>query len=290
MRHTLVLFLLIAVSDARPGRAAAAEVPHTLFALEMDGGITLPVRVNGHGPFRFRLDTGASRSAVSERLAARLALERTGQTLVVTAAGRARQSMARLDALAIGNRAALAVPAALVVAARDIDPAGRIDGLVGNDILGGLVFTIDYTRRRISWYEDAVPDPLPGTRVDFDVSDGRALVTLPQRSGTVPTLRLVPDTGADCLVLLARPGRLLPFVTPLDTVRVRGVAGARLARRVLVQNLDVGTARLGELVGLLVDGDAAGPFLGDGLLPLHLFTRVTFNGPEGYVVFDGSEK
>jgi hypothetical protein len=182
------------------------------------------------------------------------------------------------------------VPAALVLPTTNLDPTGRIDGLIGQDVLGSLVFTIDYARRRIWWHGRTVPDSPRGTRLSLEVTNGRALVTLPQRSGPVAVLRLIPDTGADSLVLLVHPGRPLPFVTPLDTVRVRGVAGSRPARRVLVQNLDVGSIRLADQVGLLVDGTAAGSFMGDGLLPLHLFTRVTFNGPGGYAVFDGSEQ
>lgn len=290
MRFTLVLLLLIPVSRLDAGRAACPEVPQSIFALEMDGGISLPVHVNGLGPFRFRLDTGSSRSVVSDRLAERLALARTGQTLVVTHAGRSRQPLVRLENLAVDGGAAAPVPAAVVLPARDLDPSGRTDGLIGQDFLGSFVFTLDYARQRIWWYGDRSPDGLRGTRLPLEVADGRALVTLPQRSGLVAELRLVPDTGADSLVLLVHRDRPLPFVTPLDTVRVRGVAGTRPARRVLVQNLDVGSIRLPDQVGLLVDGATAGPYMGDGLLPLRLFTRVTFNGPGGYAVFDGSER
>ncbi len=291
MRLTLVLLLLIPVASPGPVRAAAPEVSHSTFVLEMDGGITLPVRVNGLGPLRFRLDTGASRSVLSDDLADRLGLGQTGQsTVVVTHGGRTRQPLVRVEELAIGGEARFPVPAALVLPATNLDPTGRIDGLIGQDVLGPLVFTIDYAQRRIWWHGRTVPDSPRGTRLSLEVTNGRALVTLPQRSGPAAVLRLMPDTGADSLVLFAHPGRPLPFVTPLDTVRVRGVAGSRPARRVLVQNLDVGSIRLTDHVGLLVDGTAAGPFMGDGLLPLHLFTRVTFNGPGGYAVFDGSEK
>jgi hypothetical protein len=288
MRSTLVLLLLISVPSLVPARAAATEVPHTIFALEMDGGITLPVRVNGLASVRFRLDTGASRSVVADRLADRLGLGRVGHTLVVTHGGRTRQPLVRLEGLAIGDRAVGPVRTAVVLPGKDLDTTGRVDGLIGQDVLGSLIFTIDYARRRIWWHGDTVPDGLRGTRLHLEVTNGRALVTLPQRSGPLAELRLVPDTGADGLVLLAHPGR--PFITPLDTVHVRGVAGTRPARRVLVQNLDVGSIRLADQVGLLVDGAMAGPFMGDGLLPLHVFTRVTFNGPGGYAVFDGSEK
>lgn len=289
MRHLLTVLLLTSATESGLARPALAEGPHTTFVLEMDGGISVPVRINGAGPFRFRLDTGASRTVVTDRLVDRLGLDSIGETVVVTHAGRARQPLVRLARLAIADQGALAVPDALMLPARDLDPAGRIDGLVGGDALGALAFTIDYGRRRIVWHGDLVPCSPSGTRVPLELTGGRATVTLAQRSGPRGALRMVPDTGADTLVLLARPGRALPFVTPLDTVQVRGVAGSLPARRVLVQNLDVGNIRLADQLGLLVDGASAGPFMDDGLLPLHLFTRVTLNGPGGYAIFDGSE-
>lgn len=167
-------------------------------------------------------------------------------------------------------------------------PAGLVDGVIGQDVLAGLVFTIDYRRRQISWHGDTAPERPLGTRLPLQVTSGRLLVTLPQASDPAGGLRLVPDSGADVLVLLTHTGRPLPFVTPLDTVPVRGVSGILAARRVLVQNLEVGTIRLADQVAVLLDGTAAGGYMGDGLLPLRLFARVTFNAGAGYVVFEGT--
>ncbi|MGE0463595.1 MAG: aspartyl protease family protein [Vicinamibacterales bacterium] len=289
MRFLLTFLVITSATGSGLAQRAMAEGPHTTFVLQMDGGISLPVRIGGAGPFRFRLDTGASRTVVAAHVGERLGLRPAGDTLVVTHVGRVRRSLVRLERLTIGDREVEGAPDALLLPAGDLDPAGRVDGLVGCDVLGALAFTIDYGRRRIVWHGEPVPDSPSGTRVALEITGGRATVTLPQRSGPLSALRMVPDTGADTLVLLARPGRALPFVTPLDTVRVRGVAGSLPARRVLVQNLDVGTIRLGDQVGLLLDGASAGPFMGDGLLPLHLFSRVTFDGPGGYVIIDGSE-
>jgi predicted aspartyl protease len=42
--------------------------------------VYIPVRVNGHGPFEFVLDTGSSNSSVDRSLVRVLGLQRTGQT------------------------------------------------------------------------------------------------------------------------------------------------------------------------------------------------------------------
>ena len=63
-------------ADATPGSTAPTE--DLLFAsptrLDHIGRILAPVMVNGQGPFRFIVDTGASRSTVSPRLAQTLGL------------------------------------------------------------------------------------------------------------------------------------------------------------------------------------------------------------------------
>jgi len=247
----------------------------------MDGGIVVVVRIPGGGPFRFRLDTGASRTVVSREFAARMGLALSGSSVVVTPTGRTVRPLTTVDALAAGCVSAAGLRAAVVPAA-DLDPSGRIDGLIGQDALFAQVYTLDYERALLRCH--ATGNQASGVRLPLTVTDGQALVSLPQSRGV---LRLVPDSGADRLVLFTRPGqRLTPLVTPLDTVRSRSISGHRLARRVLIQALDVGETRLGGHEGVLLDAPGPGDVMGDGLLPLHLFSRVTFNGPEGYVVLE----
>jgi hypothetical protein len=50
----------------------------------------------------------------------------------------------------------------------------------------------------------------------------------------------------------------------------------------MVDELWVGETRLRDEPAILVDRRVDA--LGDGLLPLHLFSRVTFNGPARYMV------
>jgi hypothetical protein len=157
-------------------------------------------------------------------------------------------------------------------------------------VLAGLHFTIDYLRRRLLLHTGAV-DP-PGTRLPLELNGGRALVLLLPPPGQAPVgppntcqaLKLVPDSGADGLVLFDRPGGALPPVTPLDTSTLRTLSGLKVVRRVLIDELAVGAIRLRRQIGVLVERTQHEQPMGDGLLPLHLFARVTFNGPEGYLI------
>ncbi len=101
------------------------------------------------------------------------------------------------------------------------------------------------------------------------------LVTLPQFEGDPQPLALIPDTGADGLMLFPR-ARTKVLLKPLEVGMVSGLAGSRLAHRVQLDDLVVGDSRLRNPLAVVVD-DASGDLMGDGLLPLHVFSRVTFN-------------
>ena len=57
-------------------------------------------------------------------------------------------------------------------------------------------------------------------------------------------------------------------------------------QQVRVDGLDVGAIRLRDQDAALLERTVADEPLGDGLLPLHLFARVTINGPGRYLVVE----
>lgn len=251
------------------------------FHLADAGDIVVAVTLDGQGPFRFLLDTGASRSAVSSEVAARLGLTAVATTVMVTPVGRTFRPLAYLRRVQLGN-----IPAADVVAtvlpSDDLRRTTNMDGIIGQDILASLVYTIDYQHRLIVWHETPPPEVV-GTRLSLSVSAGRLLVSLPQGNGTRTQLELVPDSGADGLVLFGRAGRTLPPLTPLDIGVLRTMSGHQMVRRVLLDEFDVGDIRLRDQTAVLVQRTDADAPDGDGLLPLHVFARVTFNAPQRYM-------
>jgi Aspartyl protease len=158
-----------------------------------------------------------------------------------------------------------------------------VDGLIGQDLLAGLTYTIDYRRRELSWGPRT--RVASGARLPLEIEDERVLVSLAGGSTRGP-LRLVPDGGADGLVLYLARSRSLPFVTPLDTAVLRTVSGPRVVRRALIDSLDLGGFRLRAQTAVLMECAESDPELGDGLLPLHMFARVTFNGPARYLIVE----
>ena len=277
---------LLVILTLVPARPIAGDERVTPFELLLPGDIVVPVTIDGQGPFRMLLDTGASRSAVTPTAARRLGSRLVGETTMVTPAGRERRPLILLKRVTLGGTGSASV-VGMQLADRDLDPA--IDGLIGQDILATRVYTIDYPATSIVWHTSADGAPV-GARLEVDLDAGRMLVSLPQRAkGSTSTaggrvLRLIPDSGADRLVLFTHAE--LPALVSLDVGFLKSAMGTRAVQQVRLDGLDVGTIRLNDQDAALLDSTAADAPLGDGLLPLHLFARVTINGPGRYLVVE----
>lgn len=268
----LMLFAGPSVADGGPSSTA--------FELLNDGSIVVPVTIGGTGPFRFVLDTGSSRTVIATALWKVLRVPVIATTPLVTPSGRTTAYVVALPALAI-HQGPAAVVAAAVMDADHYAAGQQVDGLIGQDVLSATAYTIDFERRVVVWH--AAGDAPPGLRLPLDVRDNRLLVTLPQRQDDPRPLSLVPDSGSDGIVLFAH-ARDKVRLTPLEVGVVSSVSGSRLAHRVQVEDLVVGETRLQNRTAVLVDaGDSAG-LMGDGLLPLHIFSRVTVNVHERYLI------
>lgn len=129
-----------------PADSAAGEVP---FELSGPGGaaLTVPVHVNGKGPYRFILDTGATLTCLDRELVRRLALEEKpipGIGAGVGSSGRMR--VFGTDSVRVGAARAHD----LMVCEVDLAHAGRVgvdvDGLVGLNFLKAYRVTLDFER------------------------------------------------------------------------------------------------------------------------------------------------
>jgi predicted aspartyl protease len=266
--------------SAVPAAASIGTAWMTPFDLLADGSIVVPVTIGGTGPYRFVIDTGTSRSVISSRLSQALRLAVVAKTLMVTPAGRDVAYIVRLEDLVVGARPVAGVSAAVMAA--DRYAAGQqVDGLIGQDVLASAVYTIDYQQRAVFWH--GVDDVPAGVRLPLRVRDNRLLVSLAQRDGDQEPLSLIPDSGSDGLVLFAHAQDKLRM-TLLDVGVLSSVSGSRLARRVQLEGLRVGSVRLSNPLAVVVESSEPLEMMGDGLLPLHVFSSVTFNVAEGYLI------
>ena len=187
----------------RPGTASPPPEERTApLVLEMDGGIVVMVRIQGAGPFRFPAGYRRQPHGRVERARGK---DRPGTRGFVGPhhpAGRTIRPLATVNEMTAGCVSAVGLRA-VVVPAADLEPDSHVDGLIGQDLLFAHVYTLDYERAVLRCHPPG-RDPANAVRLPLTVTDGRALVSLPQSRGA---LSLVPDSGADQLVLFTRAGQ-----------------------------------------------------------------------------------
>lgn len=246
----------------------------TPFRLGEGGGVIVPAMLNGHGPFLMLLDTGATHSTITQDVADAIGARVVAQTNVVSPLSGVRRPIVAVEQLVIGhNRVDLLLPS--VVAKGSFDNNAVIQGLIGQDVLVGLRYTLDFKQRVIEWHDG--PPSCNGACLQLVFEHGRFLARLPQHRGT---LRLVPDSGAGGLVLFGpRTDLALNMVDTGETVELSTAEAKRSGRSVRLRELRLGNQTMRDVPAVTIDRPDRHPAEGDGLLPLHLFDRVTFDGP-----------
>ena len=264
---------------ASPASHAAEDVRLTI---RSSGAVLAPVLIDGRGPFTFLLDTGSSHTVLGEELAQRLALPAVARARVLTSGGAQMGLVVEVGRLSIGSSSVERVMPSVVSIAelRRIDKS--VDGVIGQDFLSAFNYTVDYRHKRLRF----APEPggeaerLPLVRLG-----GRPLVRLPGGKGRDPVL-MVPDSGAEGLVLFEREGRTAVAVDYLDQwASVSGLASESQARAAVLRELRVGSVTLRDQPAVVMRvAEASSGAHSDGLLPLHRFSSVSFHNAEGYMV------
>jgi predicted aspartyl protease len=255
------------------------------FDVDPNGAVVLPAFVDGLGPFRFLVDTGSTSSAIADTVAAALGLRPIAKSELVSASGRTMLPVVRLGRTTVGAAGREGLLASLLRSG-DLDQlTAGIQGVLGQDFLGGRDYTLDYQRRRFSWHVDPAIGNR-GTRLALLPSDGRFLVELPQAAtGTV--VRLVPDSGSAMLVVFEGDGTAgLPTRSIAGQSRLTGMAGSRIAQRAVVRALQVGGVVLRNEPAVIVGRAGRSRPDADGLLPLHRFARVSFLARENCLILE----
>jgi len=111
------------------------------------GRIWAPVMINGHGPFRLVLDTGASHSAVTALVALALGIptDRSPPVLLHGVTGFATVPTIRVDTLTVGDLAVDSPTLPIVP-----DALGGAQGILGAEGLAGKRIFIDFRHDKIA--------------------------------------------------------------------------------------------------------------------------------------------
>lgn len=236
---------LVAAAVARAGDVVAgADAGESLEAEEDPvGRLVLEARVNGDGPFRFIVDTGANHTAVSPDLVTRLGLEAETRAVKLNGLTGADDTSAVVALSSfVAGRFARADVAAVVVQPRVLAGA---DGLLGANLLTNTRVTFDFVRRRVTIRPSGDAAKPIGRRIVSEARfDHGGLVAVKSWIGGVKTTAII-DTGAQNTF----GNRVLEAKIPPDrlerwrqaSVTVMGVtAHETTARAVLTPRMRVG--------------------------------------------------
>ena len=198
LRVVCVLALLPAIALAANPLASAVRPDSSdmLFAsptsMDRVGRIVVPVLINGKGPFRFLVDTGADGSLVSAALVSKLGLvpNQIPNERVEGTTGTEQMPCVTIDSLSIGS-----------IVKHDIRlPVSRspvmtgLDGILGMAGFGAVRVVVDFRNNRVA--VDRSSRGLPTSFLDIQArrSPGGLLI-IPARVGDIPVAAVI-DTGA----------------------------------------------------------------------------------------------
>jgi predicted aspartyl protease len=282
----IVAIGLIILSAGAPGRATGADrtrAADVRFTSSQHGEIVIPVFIGGAGPYRFLLDTGSSHTVISQSLATTLKAVPVAKAPVATSVGSILALVVRLEDVAVGSAKVQSLLATSLPPSAAGVLGDGISGVLGQDFLSQFNYTLDYRTSRLSW--DEADQIAKGVRLALEPSRGRFLVHLPQDERCRCPVRLIPDSGANGVVLFAgTEADRLPVSSSVTSIDVSTLVGDRSARGVIVKALLVGAATLWDLPAARVVLPEGTTEDGDGLLPMSLFARVSFRYRGGYMV------
>lgn len=253
------------------------------------GYLLVPVTLNGAGPFEFVLDTGTTTTLIEPALARRLALPLGERESIasITSASVARR--ARVETLTVGPKSVVGAEVLVVDLGAASRLGSRVQGVLGNDVLGRDNFLLSYAKERLEFdWDGSLATRLTGMHVPLREMRGRRMVEA-EVPGVRRPLLLVPDSGCLTVVLFEKTSGDLGAALGTD----RGVMMAHTATGASglstreIRGLRLGGGALGRLQALILRDPAA--LEGreeDGLLPTSLFREVWFDHEGGFLILN----
>lgn len=191
-------------ATARQDACGLTDIPEAEVAMRIpfevvDGRIYVQARVNGHGPMRFGVDTGASGMARADAsLVDSLGLAVEGQATNSDGVQAAKVDVTRLDSVQIGSL----IRRNLDVITRDyrshMSPGAEFSGIIAREFFSDGLLVIDYPDRTLSFSRTRALSPAQENVLSYE----RAF-RVPVSIGGLETEGNL-DTGANVTFVLPR--------------------------------------------------------------------------------------
>jgi hypothetical protein len=243
----VALAFAAAVSLATVRAPAADPAPDVVPFTFVDGHIFVDAQVDGHGPYRFAVDTGAG-NAVATDVADALGLK-TGPPFDVDGTGehtvRARAThiaLLRLGATDLTDQPAIVIPFDEL---RNVEGVPGFAGLIGHQLFERYVVRIDYAGETLSLIQPAAYAPSGGVVVPFTLAGDTPLV-----EGDVDGMkgRFTIDTGDRGALSLTAPFVKAHALIERYAPRTEGVSGWGIGGPVRAYIVRPKQLRIGSIV------------------------------------------
>ncbi len=182
-----------APADLVEAPVEASVVPDSVLAASVDlsDRMSVPVTINGRGPFPFIVDTGSNRTVVSEVLARQLGLPSSGFLKVRAATSLARADSVRVASLAVGHRRLNDFLAPVFTQ----DNIGAL-GMLGIDAVADQRLVMDFRKKQMTLTNTVRHEMDAGTLVVQAKSKYGQLLLVDSWVENIP-LYVIIDTGSE---------------------------------------------------------------------------------------------
>ena len=278
--------------DTRTSAVAAVIIdPATeVLALEQERyrRFTLPVTVNGTGPFAFMIDTGSQATAITHEIRSALDLAPAGTAVLVGMASRRNVDLANVERIDFGSNSFTDFVAPVLMR----EHVGA-DGIIGLDALQDFRVLIDFRNHTIAVEDAAAKESNRGFEIIVRARQelGQLLITNALVEGVRATV--IIDTGAQsslgniALRERIRAKRAQAVVTT-DVNGVDLIGQLAVVRSLSIQGLALNDVPLtfADTPAFAALGFTDKPVLSLGMQHLALFDRVAIDFARQRVLFD----
>ena len=209
--------------------------------------MTVPVRLQGTGPYRFLVDTGADRTAISRDLARKLNLRSGDDASLHTVGGMSSVQTATVPALKLTRRDVRVVDAPLLESSHM-----GADGILGVDSLRSERVLFDFEGQTMSI--------VPSSSRDMAEERGSIVIKATRRNGRLVLTQarannrrvtVVLDTGAQISIGNAALRKQLLGTRPVDPsslIELTSVTGEKIhGECVYIREVEIGGVKLNDL-------------------------------------------
>ena len=225
------------------------------------------VYVNGFGPYRFLLDTGANVNLIESGLARKIGMTAAFQVTLASAAGSA--STPGSDGNEVTLDTAMAAGQKFLFSSLDAihNSSPDVRGVLGQWFLAQFDYTLNLKGRELQFGAENIA----AARTPFRWVNGRPVVTTSLGDLTL-------DSGQSQLVLFGiQPGNDPAY-------ELHTIAGSQFVGRTYGKPLLVGGRKISDGEGIAMPNK---PEAGvDGLLPLNAFKAIYICNSGGYIIFE----